>query len=117
MSTQYKKGSDVPTETITKRLDELATAITKGQLDGEFSMRVPAECDRDADLVIAEASDRLTALTRQRDRLAAGLREISKETECDGEWMPSNAAICARQALVAAGMEGKNDTRRTTEIL
>ena len=117
MSTQYKKGSDVPTETITKRLDELATAITKGQLDGEFSMRVPAECDRDADLVIAEASDRLTALTRQRDMLSDYVRERADRCgHCDNCW--SRCYINqAKQTLVAAGMEGKNDTRRTTEIL
>ncbi len=64
MSTKYKKADEVPTETICARLDELANAVTKGRIatEGEFSMRVPAELDRDADLVLSEAAKRLRSL-------------------------------------------------------
>lgn len=66
MSEQYKKASEVPTEVLCKRLDELSDAVTKGDNGwGEFCMRIPAEVDRDADIVLAEASRRLKAREQQ----------------------------------------------------
>ncbi|MEM8668755.1 MAG: hypothetical protein AAGG48_14640 [Planctomycetota bacterium] len=46
------------------RLSELSDAVTKGKpaIDREFTMRVPAEPNRDADLVLAEAAKRLKTL-------------------------------------------------------
>jgi len=57
----------VPSETICKRLDELAHAITMGSesVEREFTMRIPAELDRDADLVISEAARRIRELEAQ----------------------------------------------------
>ena len=64
MSTKYKHPKEVPLQVIVARLRELATAITKGRdsQEREFTMRVPAECDRDADIVINEAANRIGAL-------------------------------------------------------
>ena len=64
MSTKYKNSKDVPMEVLLERLDELADAVTGGKVsrDREFTMRIPAECDRDADLVISEAMNRIKAL-------------------------------------------------------
>lgn len=64
MSTKYKKSADVPTEVIIKRLEELSNAVTKGRaaVSGEFTMRIPAELDRDADIVLSEAAQRLRRL-------------------------------------------------------
>ena len=64
MSTKYKRSKDVPTSVLCKRLDELSEAVTKGDhcIRREFGMRVPAELDYDADVVIAEASRRLMEL-------------------------------------------------------
>ena len=64
MSTKYKRTKEVPTDILIARLKELADAITKGReaVDREFTMRVPAECDRDADLVLVEAARRLEKL-------------------------------------------------------
>lgn len=66
MSTKYKNSSDVPTEVLCKRIDQIITAITAGDsgksLLRECTMRVPAEVDRDADLVLAEAARRLRGL-------------------------------------------------------
>jgi len=61
MSTHYKSDDKVPGWILRRRLDELANAVTQGRdgLNREFSMRVPAEKDRDADLVISEAAKRL----------------------------------------------------------
>ena len=61
MSTQYKRPEDVPTEVLADRLDELADVICKkrDRIDAEFTMRIPAECDRDADIVLSEAARRL----------------------------------------------------------
>ena len=64
MSTKYQNSKDVPMEVLIARLDELADAVAGGResQSREFTMRIPAECDRDADLVIAEAARRLKSL-------------------------------------------------------
>ena len=61
MSNRYKDEDEVPTEVICKRLDELSNAVTKGRdaVAREFVMRVPAELDHDADLVLSTAAKRL----------------------------------------------------------
>lgn len=41
---------------LADRLDKLVRAITQGDIRSEFSMRVPAERDRDADLVLSEVA-------------------------------------------------------------
>lgn len=70
MSRKYTASKDVPNEVLADRLDELATAVTKGR-DGisEFTMRIPAECDRDADLVLCEAARRLRENTKAPEML------------------------------------------------
>jgi hypothetical protein len=64
MSTRYKRSEDVPNEILAARLDDLAKVITTTdkRMDSEFCMRIPAELDRDADLVMAEAARRLRAI-------------------------------------------------------
>ncbi len=61
MSTDYGLQDRVPTAILAKRLQELSMAITEGReaISREFTMRVPAECDRDADLVLSAAAKRL----------------------------------------------------------
>ena len=61
MSRKYNSSPEVPTEVLVNRLKELSSAITTGRdaLEREFTMRIPAECDRDADLVLSEAAKRL----------------------------------------------------------
>ena len=73
MSTKYKNSKDVPMEVLLERLDELADAVTGGKVsrDREFTMRIPAECDRDADLVISEAMNRIKALQHRVSYLEA----------------------------------------------
>lgn len=70
MSQQYQDGDYIPTQVLAKRLDELSDAVTKGAAGmNEFYMRIPAERDRDADLVLAEAAKRLRELTQIIDRI------------------------------------------------
>ena len=64
MSTIYKNSQDVPTSVLIERLKELAEAVAKGNRD-ELTMRIPAEVDRDADIVIAEAARRLNFFTKE----------------------------------------------------
>ena len=61
MSTRYRKQEDVPTFVLCDRLKELSQAVAKGRdaVSREFTMRIPAELDRDADLVLSEAARRL----------------------------------------------------------
>ena len=76
MTTTYTTGDYIPTEVLCQRLIELATAVTKGQptIRREFTMRVPAERDHDADLVLVEAATRIIELET---RLAALRSEVS----------------------------------------
>jgi len=61
MSTYYRNGEDVPTAAICTRLKELSNAVTKGReaVAREFTMRIPAEIDHDADFVLSVAALRL----------------------------------------------------------
>lgn len=68
MSNKYKYGDYIPNSLLASRLDELADAIVakmKGNsasFNSEFTCRIPAEMDRDPDLVISEAAKRLREL-------------------------------------------------------
>jgi hypothetical protein len=64
MTTQYKTTKEVPTEALIHRLRKLSNAVSDNRID-EFTMRIPAECDRDADLVLQEAADRLERMQWQ----------------------------------------------------
>lgn len=66
MSTKYKHGETVPADVLVARLRELSKAVTEGReaVLREFTMRVPAELDRDADLVLSSAADRIAELER-----------------------------------------------------
>jgi len=78
MSTKYKTPEEVPNETIIKRLNELTNAILKGRvsIDREFTMRIPAELDHDADLVLAIAAKRLTELQEENAKLKKQWEEL-----------------------------------------
>lgn len=82
MSAKYRNSSDVPTAAIVNRLNELSDAITGGSesMNGEFTMRVPAECDRDADLVLAEAARRLEQAEARVSEYGALVDEMDKAT-------------------------------------
>jgi hypothetical protein len=69
MSTKYNYGKDVPLSVLCDRLDFLSDCVTKGKdvINRNFSMRVPAEVDYDADLILSEASRRLRELKIFRD--------------------------------------------------
>ncbi len=71
MSRKYKFGDRIPTEVLIARLEELSNAVTKDRstMCSEFTMRIPAELDRDADLVLGAAARRL--------------KEFDKETKND----------------------------------
>lgn len=75
MSTKYIHTKDIPSVILIKRLEELATAVTKGEKgEHEFYMRIPAECDNDADLVLSEAAQRIKRLEKE---LVEGKREAT----------------------------------------
>jgi len=65
MSTKYKYNDRVPSSVLANRLDELADAVVarmkgdSGPMDREFTCRIPAELDRDPDLVLSQAAKRL----------------------------------------------------------
>lgn len=53
-----------PSEVLCKRLNELAAAVAAGPVTvaREFTMRIPAQPDRDADIVLSEAAKRIREL-------------------------------------------------------
>ena len=65
MTTRYKRSRQVPTEVLADRLDQLSDALVarmkgdSGPMDREFTCSIPAELDRDPDLVLSAAADRL----------------------------------------------------------
>ena len=69
MSTKYKRAEAVPTSVLADRLNELScAAVAMMRKDGEkfkkeFTCSIPAQLDRDADLVLSEAANRLRKLS------------------------------------------------------
>ena len=61
-------------EQLIRRRRELSNAITDGReaRDREFTMRIPAEPERDADLVLSTAANRIAELDRENERLRTG---------------------------------------------
>lgn len=84
MSTKYKIGDDVPTEVLAKRLAELSDAVTKGPpiVVREFVMRVPAEVDHDADLVLSSSAKRLEKIQKDRQTI----RDLTNTQLQNGNW-------------------------------
>src|SRR5690554_6727830 len=78
MSTKYKHSHEVPTAVLAKRLDELSDVMgyPGKERDRELTQRIPAELDRDADLVLSEAAQRMLKMEAERDALAAHLEQI-----------------------------------------
>lgn len=110
MSTKYRSSRDVPMGTIITRLNELSDAITGGRESQgrEFTMRIPAECDRDADLVIGEAAVRLAALQAENEALRAAMKEIADWVD---RWTTPGHPVStvARAALDRHSVEGESD--------
>lgn len=65
-------------DVLIPRLSELVKAITQGReaILREFSMRVPAELDRDADLVLSEAKNTLIAARDEVSRLTKWVSDL-----------------------------------------
>jgi len=90
VSAKYRTASDVPTDVICTRLNELAYALThrdKCNWQSEFTLRVPAEFDRDADIVMSIAAERLKADAVRIAELEAALAD--------------SHAVVVRQAVAA----------------
>lgn len=70
MSTKYKIADQVPSDILCRRLDELSSAVTKGEAEVRrvFYMSIPAQCDHDADLVLAAASKRIQDLEAKNNK-------------------------------------------------
>ena len=90
MSIRYKFGDRVPSDVLCKRLLQLSAAATKGprsmEMEREFTMRIPAELDRDADLVLYAAAKRIEELEESRTATIAQKTCEWTEDEDDGSW-------------------------------
>lgn len=89
MSTQYKKMEEVPTAALADRLMELSRFVAANDFS-DFSMRVPAELDRDADVVMSGAALRLLQLEQEleqeRKRLDWALKHGAKAKPGNLKW-------------------------------
>ena len=83
MSENYKDAKELPTEVLCRRLDQLSDAVTEGRESvlREFVMRVPAEVDHDADIVLAEAARRLRSHNAQRTEPFGGVDSCDNSNE------------------------------------
>jgi len=83
MSHRYKLHDQIPNDVLATRLDELSNAITDGKeaRDREFTMRIPAEPDRDADLVLAAAARRIREYAKFSPQFAAVVAARTVEQE------------------------------------
>jgi hypothetical protein len=96
VSTNYQSTKEVPLDKIIARLRELSDAIIRGrdaQAD-EFTMRIPAECDRDADLVLSEAANRLNAMQARVAKLEdfAAFAQMVASRQLDPDYVPVHVA-------------------------
>lgn len=120
MSTLYQSSKDVPTEVLSARLDQLSDVVSSNRerIDAEFAMRIPAEVDRDADLVMSEAAVRLEALQAECERLrkdaateraiqrAAGVLPPGYRIEIEIEKDAGSVALFAPDASVECDFQG-----------
>lgn len=60
MSNKYKDSDHIPEDVIVGHLFELSDAVAARNMS-EFTMSIPVQLDRDADVVISEAAKRLRA--------------------------------------------------------
>lgn len=67
-------------DTLTTRLRELSKAIADGNRN-ELTMRVPAEPERDADLVLSTAADELTRLRAAETNSDSEISELSDQID------------------------------------
>lgn len=106
MSTAYKNSSDVPLDTLANRLRELSDAILGGRATqaNEFTMRIPAECDRDADIVLSESAARLQAVRDYNAQLQSELTAAKAEIE-------------QQKALIAELVEALDFTRINEQVI
>lgn len=113
MSNYYKESNHIPTEVLCARLEELSKAVTKGResIMREFTMRIPAERDRDADLVLAEAARRLRSLETgipQSGNRVQGIKDSLRELFGDTKVPPE---VCReRLEEIREEIEGYLDT-------
>jgi len=96
MSRNYQHGDSIPVPVIVARLRELAAAVSEGRaaVAREFTMRIPAELDRDADLVLSEAAKRLEQIPALLE-IARAARAVSSQRNMD-------QTLAAESALRAA---------------
>lgn len=116
MSNKYKHGDVVPLDVICNRLDELAVAVTKGEkgLSREFCMRIPAELDHDADLVISEASIRLKALKAENEQTKFDwAEEVAHKNEAISGHLDS-VSYWKKQSTRVVELKAENETLKTS---
>ena len=88
---------------LIRRLNELSDAVTKGRSGmSEFTMRVPAEPKRDADLVLSEAAIRLDRYQQSSKTAAEYMKAI-----ITGKLDKGSCITLADAAL--KGLEQNND--------
>jgi hypothetical protein len=79
-------------ERLVGRLRELADAVTQGRdaVAREFTMRVPAEPERDADLVLSKAADEIERLRAEGEALRSDAERY--------RWLRGNAYVWGNNA-------------------
>lgn len=108
MSNKYKDGDKVPASVICDRLYVLSCALTtqgRDAFEREFTMRIPAELDRDPDLVMSRAAN---IIEEQQEEIAQLREQLSKAWEIikcvdNGNFNQGFLMRCARKWLNKQG--------------
>jgi chlorite dismutase len=79
---------------LIERLEQLSDAVAKRRMN-EFTMSIPAELERDADIVLSTAASRIAALEAENAKLRENLRILFSAMKVDpivGRWYFSRSA-------------------------
>ena len=99
-------------EQLVKRLRELSNAVTRADWN-EFSMRIPAEKDRDADFVLLQAANKIAALEADAARMdfldSIGAAYGFEDTHEGNRWMIDGPFNSLRAAIDAAIEKGNSN--------
>ena len=106
MSNKYKNSKDVPDQVIIDRLMELSHAsTTRESLLKEFTLTIPVQLDRDPDVVLSIAADRLQELNQWKSKVMSRVIDIGKYLQARGYGDECNATeeilnLCMEQDVL-----------------
>jgi len=109
MSKKYREYGSVPTDVLANRLLQLSAAVGKSSFEmlSEYTRRIPAELDRDADLVLSQSARRMTELEVKLKKVTAE-RDAVCLAVFDQRGKPVNAELLSKVRAIAKDIKLSN---------